>query len=115
MARPPNPPILQQVQDERMGGRFRMGGFLGRLSPSDHPSTMFRMSGLGRASIPFPLILNLLKEGRKRDGWRRRCPYFSHTTGLVRAPMPSIAMVTTSPSLRFSGAPSVPIQRTSPG
>ena len=45
--------------------------------------------------------------------WRRYWP--SRTTGLLSVPIPVISISIVSPCLTFSGAPSVPIQTTSPG
>ena len=52
-----------------------------------------------------------------RDAARRPGPDVSpsRTTGLRSTPMPGMSTSTTSPCFMFSGAPSVPIQITSPG
>ena len=65
--------------------------------------------GSGRGGTP--ILTFPLRGGRD---WRK-APSYSLTTGLERVPTPVISISTTSPFLRFSEAPSVPIQMTSPG
>ena len=81
---------------------------------------MFNLAPMGAAQVGLAQV----GERHVRLGADGRCPlslnlararYFSQTTGLLRVPMPSISMLITSPSFMFSGAPSVPIQITSPG
>jgi hypothetical protein len=104
-------PDFDLIKQEKQGMRDGAGGRLdnpasrprgcrGHVKPGD--------TAAGRRGST--LDASVAPAGSRRAGY-----WPSRTTGLLRVPIPAISISIVSPCLTFSGAPSVPIQTTSPG
>jgi hypothetical protein len=68
-----------------------------------------------RRTRPLPWMPAFAGMTLDRNKAVRRAYIPSRTKGLRKVPMPVISISQTSPCFRLAGAPSVPIQTTSPG